>query len=755
MSVLLGQQRLVDATLHSDLFSHVVSVLSRARLVAAPFTVPPAKQGPAFAQQSPLGASRIVAQPEHFHKHIADAVQKASSFPPHATWDRAPADLKAAIKFVSAHLHDPAALIRKRKAVEGILNWAKSQLLPLSQRLALLAPEHVRSLPASINIAFVAALCRAIEWPDLLLPAKLLFGSPVVGDLPATGLFRPKERPASAPVSSFNRRAWADKLEKLMTKRGLRSTKRADADAAIVLAKSLDEVAGDWARGPFSREEMDKVHCPDGFWPARRFGVLQKGAIRPCDDCRENEQNDHSTTHESIAPDSAEFPATIAHMFYDMLGPACILAGGCDDWKKAYRQIPVDDISNSVVACWDPVKRVVVYFIVKGHVFGAVNAVNSFNAVSKFLTCAARAMFASCSGNYFDDHVVVEPVFASDSAQLGLACIATCAGFLFDEGKHTLMDPEFVYLGIQNDFRRAALGTVLLKILPVRRRTLLDICRSFLSNGRMTHGEASSLRGKLYFAATTAYGKVGRAALQPILQRQGGPSPQTRLTPALVMALKFFITLLNNMPDREIILSHLTRPSILVWSDASWEHGVGWLGFVVYDPELCRFFYSDSGVPQHVLDFFVRKKQKIGQAEILAACMVYTSMPDLFRGRSVIHWIDNTSAISCLLHGYSGKLDSALLVNAFHLFGAGLRVRIHFEYVESKANVADLPSRQEFTYLLLSLAAKRVPTIILPADSWTRPLRHFLFDALPGGPPAHKRGSRKRSRTPGHLRLKP
>ena len=54
-----------------------------------------------------------------------------------------PADLKAAIKFVSAHLHDPAALIRKRKAVEGILNWAKSQLLPLSQRLALLAPEHV------------------------------------------------------------------------------------------------------------------------------------------------------------------------------------------------------------------------------------------------------------------------------------------------------------------------------------------------------------------------------------------------------------------------------------------------------------------------------------------------------------------------------------------------------------------------------------------------------------------------------------
>ena len=149
-----------------------------------------------------------------------------------------------------------------------------------------------------------------------------------------------------------------------------------------------------------------------------------------------------------------------------------------------------------------------------------------------------------------------------------------------------------------------------------------------------------------------------------------------------------------------------------MWSDASWEHGIGWLGFVVYDPERARFFYSDSCVPEHVLDLFVHKKQKIGQCELLAASIVYTSMPELFRARQVIHWIDNTSAISCLIHGYSGKVDSALLVNAFHLFNAGLKARIHFEYVESKANVADLPSRQEFVYLLLSLAARRVPTVV-------------------------------------------
>ena len=162
-------------------------------------------------------------------------------------------------------------------------------------------------------------------------------------------------------------------------------------------------------------------------------------------------------------------------------------------------------------------------------------------------------------------------------------------------------------------------------------------------------------------------------------------------------------------------------------------------------------------MPSHILDFFVRKKQKIGQCEILAASMVYTSMPETFRGREVIHWIDNTSAISSLLHGYSGKLDSALLVNAFHLFNAGLRVRIHFEYVESKANVGDLPSRQEFVYLLLSLAARRVPAFIHPAGTWHGPLRHFLIAALPEDEQkrARPRSSRKRSRSrkPGRQRL--
>ena len=122
------------------------------------------------------------------------------------------------------------------------------------------------------------------------------------------------------------------------------------------------------------------------------------------------------------------------------------------------------------------------------------------------------------------------------------------------------------------------------------------------------------------------------------------------------------------------------------------------------------------------------------------------SLPSLLRGRDVMHWIDNTSAASVLLHGYSGKPDSARLANIFHMFNAGLRARIYFEYVESKANVADLPSRGDFDYLR-SLRALRVPMRFPLSSEWHAPLRHWISLAAPSA--GRKRG---RSRVPGRRR---
>ena len=102
------------------------------------------------------------------------------------------------------------------------------------------------------------------------------------------------------------------------------------------------------------------------------------------------------------------------------------------------------------------------------------------------------------------------------------------------------------------------------------------------------------------------------------------------------------------------------------------------------------------------------------------------------------HWIDNTVALSALVHGYSGKPDLAKSVNVFYLQMVGLRASVYFEYVPSKANIADLPSRDAFGELYAELAGfrivgaapdvLRVPTVA----SWRAPLRAWARSPVPG-----------------------
>jgi hypothetical protein len=51
-------------------------------------------------------------------------------------------------------------------------------------------PEHICKVSRQFNTAFQAALVDAIEWPDTDLPALLLNGFPVIGDIPGSRVFQ-------------------------------------------------------------------------------------------------------------------------------------------------------------------------------------------------------------------------------------------------------------------------------------------------------------------------------------------------------------------------------------------------------------------------------------------------------------------------------------------------------------------------------------------------------------------------------------
>ena len=73
-------------------------------------------------------------------------------------------------------------------------------------------------------------------------------------------------------------------------------------------------------------------------------------------------------------------------------------------------------------------------------------------------------------------------------------------------------------------------------------------------------------------------------------------------------------------------------------------------------------------------------------------------IPYVLHQRRVLHFIDNTVALSKSVHGYAQDPDMAAVVNSLHACDAALGVDAWFEWVPSHANVSDLPSRDPATW---------------------------------------------------------
>ena len=215
--------------------------------------------------------------------------------------------------------------------------------------------------------------------------------------------------------------------------------------------------------------------------------------------------------------------------------------------------------------------------------------------------------------------------------------------------------------------------------------------------GRMSAREASAILGKANFILTTAYGAVGRAATQPFLQRAARPDDGLGFTAAMGASLAFFHELFAALPPKQIPVAEDARPHVLVYTDACYNEpdGFSGVGVVVIDTETGAIWEAGGEVPAAIMAWMRQRGQQINQLEQLAAACARLTFPGAMAGRRVLHFIDNTSALSASVHGYAGAADMAAFVNALHLSDALMGVDPWYEWVPSKANISDLPSRSE------------------------------------------------------------
>ena len=322
-----------------------------------------------------------------------------------------------------------------------------------------------------------------------------------------------------------------------------------------------------------------------------------------------------------------------------------------------------------------------------------------------------------------------------------IGLFAFIVGFPFAQAKRKLPAQVGKFLGVISDFTDLLpLGRVRMYVSRERKEKIASIIEEMLAAATVSGAAAARLAGKLSFVTSWAAWRFGRAVMQPIFFASTRGA-RCVMSAALRLALTFFLSTLPLLPDHFVQVfvrgRSSTLPRIFVWSDACWSPSnaarPAGLGMVLFSPAHymdgvyipAKWYYAEGNCPDAFLrTFCLPRKQRIGELELFAAVCVYLTFPSLLRNRKVTHWIDNTGALAALIKGYARASDLAKIVHAFACVNLGLQCDPWFEYVRSKANIADLPSRGDFA-LLKQMGAICVPLVLPEASWWDAPLQWY------------------------------
>ena len=621
-------------------------------------------------------------------------------------------------------------IIGERERRRLVLAETSRLVSDLNLDLRNLVSAFAEPISGHVNFALFEVMVQATGWPHCNLVDTLIFGFHPIGVVPSTGCLRPVcEEAVAVPSKESNLQSFADAVEHLSRKaRKANGNVEAKADCVAVWDATMAEVDKGFCVGPLSMGQVQKLFSDSSHGPRciPAFGVWQKGKLRRIDDAAESGHNELTQMLETIVCAQADLPAELAIEFYKVLPPGVRLRLGTDDIASAYRVLASAEPEYNVAAVWCPggvdasADPGVQYFALRGFNFGLKSApVHLATLMRPMMEFARNVMLVACE-QFYDDVVVVDPVFGRVSAQRNLDFMFRLLGFPFAPRKHERLREANAFLGVVTDFSSMALGYVLLRIKEKRRRNLISELRDVLRSGKLSPGHAARLRGKLYFSTTSAFGGVGRPALQAFATRQYSKSKNHSLDDSLRGSIQFFIRLLADLPSQRVQLKDSHQRPLYVWSDAMWEAtknddgslacaidgesgdifyiAEAAIAFVVFDPVDGSWHAGAKKIGADVIKQMVPgKKTYIGQLECLAADAVLYSLPtDRLVGREAIMWIDNLSAKYGLQKAYSKVEDSGRIVNSFKVMQANLRMKVHFEYVPSAQNLADLPSRGDF-----------------------------------------------------------
>ncbi|KAJ9442259.1 hypothetical protein DIPPA_35151 [Diplonema papillatum] len=361
------------------------------------------------------------------------------------------------------------------------------------------------------------------------------------------------------------------------------------------------------------------------------------------------------------------------------------------DHKEAYRQLRArnDRLCRCVVA-EDPSTGRVRFFRMERLSFGEAAAVVHYNAFAKVLARVVRRGLKLPLCQYYDDFA--SPCPANDDTAL-TDVLELLQGILhtsFNEDK-TSEGHSFRHLGLVFTIASEGVGVA---ISAPRREGLVHMLKGVLARDSLSPGEAASLAGKLGFATSALFGRVGRVPLQPVFRRSNASTTFAgfKLGGDLEEALGWWVRTLaedeqcfrRTVPLNPIQPGEGTRYVLL--TDAC-LFGLGAMMATITDGDVVAIEYFSHPVPQEGAGLQIHHLEFV--AVTVAFALWFRDKDDF----TVSVWVDNDVVLGSLVQGRTRARELRAAVHLFWERLARSRGDAWFERVPGADNIADLPSR--------------------------------------------------------------
>ncbi|CAE7828536.1 unnamed protein product [Symbiodinium necroappetens] len=350
---------------------------------------------------------------------------------------------------------------------------------------------------------------------------------------------------------------------------------------------------------------------------------------------------------------------------------------GGEDWPNAYRHSPMSsEESRACVVCfWHDEWQQPAFQVYAGLLFGLPLAVTSFNRYSRLVEALGRRLVLTMVSLYFDDATVGDWASSKGSGQWAFGQLNALLGTPFAESKRQPMSHRGDFLGLSHDMSRA----------------LSDGVVHFWPRDRSSR---QALRHPYNFFEQGVYGKVGAGSLWAIKERQYEAA--TQITPDILGNFRYIRAIIRAKPQRQLPVVPLPCDRFVCASDAAEEPDTGGTGgfLVVWFSgahQTRQGFVADI----HPWWYSVWQSAEVHIAQLEVSMVAYAllGLPDRFRNRRGIWFLDNVASLMALVKGRSSSRDLENFAHMVHMLLLGLNTQMWFEYIPSKSNWADAISR--------------------------------------------------------------